>query len=589
MSARARRGARRTVGTGVVAAALTLLVAGGTASATTDEVRCGDLVTGEVTLTTHLSCEGVGLRLAPGAVLDLGGHQVSASDAQNGSAGVVGPESGSATVTHGTVLSDGVAILGHGGAVHVSHVEARGGVYGSGIAATNATIEHSTASGGASGVTCSGCVVRSSSVAGGSSSVVGATVIDSVVVTSIQGSTDVTLVDSVVRGEDTGVSGSATVIRTRFERVGIGIEARRHVVVVASTFVGGDAGLLVWGRGSALVVGSLFVGNRFGVQSWGGAVRLRNTTAVGNDEADVDAPEASREGWNVGVGTRAAPPRPLPGPPSELCGTVVATSTTLTTDLTCDRGLTLADGVTLDLAGRTVQGPGDGTGLVLQGAATVRGGTVRGWDVGIWSPATSPPDGERRVEGTTLTDNGVGVLAQAGTLVTRDVTWRSNTTGLRCDGTCTVRGGVLTDHLAAALDVTGTADLGGSTLRSGHAGILLTSARGTSAVTDSTFFDNARGIDVERSGLDATRDVLRRHDVAVAVTDGPEYAGAPAPPAVALTGLLVDRNRDGVVATATAADVRLRGNVVTRSTGYGIHAPGAVDLGGNVTVGNGRP
>lgn len=567
-------------------AAVSLLVAGGAPAAAATQVACGDLVTSDLTLTADLSCPRTALELAPGVTLDLGGHVIRSDDGLGSGLGVLGPAHGSATIRNGTIRSAGTGIMGLNGALHVSHVTVEAvGVYGAGISAGRLTVEHSDVGGPEYGIWCSGCQIRDSRVFGGQYSVYGgATIERSVVGASWNGATGgIRIVDSVVRGEGTGVSGPATVIRTRFDVNGLGLDARGDTTVVASTFTGGDTGAIIAPGGRATVVGSLFVGNVVGLRATGD-VTLRHNTAVGNAEADIDAPHARQDGWNVGVGSVARPPVP-PSAPSPLCGTTLTVSTTLTQDAVCDQGVLLADGVTLDLAGHTLRGPGDGTGVRLAGAATVRGGTVRGWDVGVWSPPESSDDGLRLV-GTTLEDNGVGVLAQSGTLRAEQVTWRHNTTGLRCDVTCTARGAVLTDHVAAAVDVTGAVEVRAGTLRAGGTGVLLSHASGTSTVADSTFFDNRTGVQSDRSALTAVRDVLRRNGTAVSVSDAPppgEVASAPV--SVELRWNLADGNGDGIVTTGTG--VRLRGNVVSRGTGWGIHAPDGVDLGGNVAFGNG--
>ncbi|WP_199422310.1 right-handed parallel beta-helix repeat-containing protein [Actinotalea solisilvae] len=56
-------------------------------SAASGDLACGDTVTGTVTLTRDLTCTDVGLRMTPGATLDLGGHTLRGP----GSSGVALP------------------------------------------------------------------------------------------------------------------------------------------------------------------------------------------------------------------------------------------------------------------------------------------------------------------------------------------------------------------------------------------------------------------------------------------------------------------------------------------------------------------
>lgn len=586
-----RAAARRARWAAGAATAAVLLAAGPPAEAAAP-IGCGDLVTGEVTLTDDLSCTRTGLVLAPGATLDLGGHTIRSFSEDDSGLGVLGPEHGSATITNGTIRSGGAGILGLGGALVVTHVTSAGGEYGAGISTSSAlTVEHSRISGTAYGVSCSQCLIRSSHVASTYRTLTGgATIEDSVMSTSWDGmSGGIHITDSVVYGQDTGIVGDATVVRTRFENVGLGVEATGGSTIIGSTFIGGS-GVKVSRGVEVHLVGNLFVdSSSYGVLAEEGSqVTLRHNVAIGSEMGDIEASQVHQDGWNVGVGTVAPPVAPPPGPEPELCGTTLTAPTTLRADLHCHSGITLADGVTLDLAGHTLQGSGDRVGVLLQGAATVRGGTISGWDVGLWSPATSTAEGDRVVVDTTFADNGVGVVAQSGTVRTERVTWRRNTVGLRCDGTCSTRAGVLTDHVAAAIDVTGEVDVRGTTLRSGGTGVLLTSATRPSTLTGSTFFDNTVGIEAEHSALTATRAALRRNGTAVVVSDGPEWVRTPTatPPTVELRSLVADSNDDGILSTGT--DVRIGDTVASRNGGFGIQAPGAVDLGRNVAFGNGR-
>ncbi len=92
------------------------------------------------------------------------------------------------------------------------------------------------------------------------------------------------------------------------------------------------------------------------------------------------------------------------------CGTEIAQDTVLDRDVVCERApafVIVADGVTLDLGGHTVSGPGnmngEGPGILLRGVAgaTVRNGTVEKFDAGV---AVEGGSGNV-VEGLTVQDN----------------------------------------------------------------------------------------------------------------------------------------------------------------------------------------
>jgi hypothetical protein len=67
------------------------------------------------------------------------------------------------------------------------------------------------------------------------------------------------------------------------------------------------------------------------------------------------------------------------------CGGHITADTTLDHDLIgCrDGGLTVAEGVTLDLGGHTVAGLGEGDGIALRDGAVLRNGTVTGYSTGV--------------------------------------------------------------------------------------------------------------------------------------------------------------------------------------------------------------
>lgn len=88
---------RRPILAALAAAALTLgaaspALAGHGGGGQYGGVRCGDVISGTVTLTRDLRCDDVGLVLEPGATLDLGGHRLIGPGTGSGVALRVDPE-----------------------------------------------------------------------------------------------------------------------------------------------------------------------------------------------------------------------------------------------------------------------------------------------------------------------------------------------------------------------------------------------------------------------------------------------------------------------------------------------------------------
>ena len=129
----------------------------------------------------------------------------------------------------------------------------------------------------------------------------------------------------------------------------------------------------------------------------------------------------------------AAPPRAVVVP----CGAVLTTSVRLAADVVCPggEGLTLAaDGIELNLNGHSVTGPGadaaaGAAGVQVQAqGVTVRGGTVRGWGVGLDAGADYDEDEPERPVSATVRaarfegNGGAVTVGLGGGVVVRD-TW----------------------------------------------------------------------------------------------------------------------------------------------------------------------
>lgn len=108
----------------VTSTAALVLGAAGPATAVAPAVACGDTITGSVTLTSDLTCTDVGLVLAPGATVDLGGHSLRGPGTSAGIAFRTDPDlssTGHVAVRNGTVR-DWAHVLGDGdtGELHAS-------------------------------------------------------------------------------------------------------------------------------------------------------------------------------------------------------------------------------------------------------------------------------------------------------------------------------------------------------------------------------------------------------------------------------------------------------------------------------------
>jgi hypothetical protein len=99
---------------------------------------------------------------------------------------------------------------------------------------------------------------------------------------------------------------------------------------------------------------------------------------------------------------------PLASAASVACGDTISVDTTLESDLLgCAQGLIVSNAATLELAGHTIGGSGP-AGVTVIGGGTVRGGTIRGFGLGILL------EGGGVVERMRIVENQIGVLATFG-------------------------------------------------------------------------------------------------------------------------------------------------------------------------------
>lgn len=321
------------------------------------------------------------------------------------------------------------------------------------------------------------------------------------------------------------------------------------------------------------------------------------------------------------------------------CGDVVQGHVVLQVDLDCDTpiGLDLAEGATLDLGGHTLRGHGGEAGVRTAGTGgTVRNGTIAGWFDGVRAEFDGPSViGSVRVVEVTVEDNTRGVLAAGpGSRATLErVTARGNGAGVSCGwaAICTVRDSHLTGNVDG-VDVGQAADatVVGSRLTGNDRGVLTTGERvtvlrstfsrndsavvyrrgvvearanvfdcnttavddayspwdapevETSRVVNNAFTSNTTAVRLTTGNLLVAYNAFRRNGTGILGTSSVRGTSGPS----TATGNALVQNGDGIVTTAPG--LRLRQNVASAGTGWGIHAPHAVDLGGNAVFGNAR-
>ena len=339
------------------------------------------------------------------------------------------------------------------------------------------------------------------------------------------------------------------------------------------------------------------------------------------------------------IGTAGHVSAAEPGPE---CGDVVEGHVVLTADLVCpdsETGLTLAPGATLDLAGHRVVGggsnPNDGRGIGVvvpgQGSSTVRGGTVEGWQFGI-GPSPSRPVGARGVAtlddlevrnnyagiwsfgldrvtpemrvtdsriaanrmgvlGTTarlivvtsshVTDNETGVESY-GRVVVVGSTLARNRNGLVCGSACEVTGSILADNRSAMWVRGGPGVVRDSTFVRNEGGITATWVLTSPLeVVANVLQDNGTAVMLVKARANVADNTFVGNDVALESRPWSDdyFAGS-------VTGNELRGNGDGILSVLPGTGVER--NTAVDNARWGIHAPGAVDLGGNRAWGNGN-
>lgn len=327
-------------------------------------------------------------------------------------------------------------------------------------------------------------------------------------------------------------------------------------------------------------------------------------------------------------------------PPALACGDRVEGTVVLDRDLVCtgSPGLLLTRGSTLDLGGHTLRGPGTGEAVLVDWAGTEPGtgpvavvnGTVRDWGTGL-----EIREAEVAVRGMTFDHITNGAVSSFNSDVTVDrTTVRRSGGGVSgfFYGSVDVsrsrfvdnRSGVSGSHYVPVTVVGSTFERSGGAVSCGESYAQVRRSRfvgnttavdldwcGGSQVHENDMVGNGTAVrtsspfphtDTESEGDQIFRNRFHRNDVALDLTlnahlqdnlfthNGTAFRaltqGDLAPVGrIAMERNVFHRNGDAV---DVDTPVRMQHTVATHNSGWGIHAPQAVDLGGNVAWGNGR-
>ncbi|MGY4645098.1 hypothetical protein [Cellulomonas sp. URHB0016] len=334
----------------------------------------------------------------------------------------------------------------------------------------------------------------------------------------------------------------------------------------------------------------------------------------------------------------AGPASAAPTPPA--CGSTLTVDTVLRADLVCaGPGLVLGPDVSLDLHGHTLRGTAGGVGLAVTstGEATVRNGTITGWDTAVrtlvdWDGPGSGPlhvdrlavdgngtgidgtgDGGIGAKSVTVTrstftnnhvlalsaqsitvdldhtmfaDNAVGYWGDTGSSASvTDVRFVRNDRALIVtEGSATVDRSTFVDNPAAVssggmisgLELTNSRITGSDLAVDGIAAV--------SRISGSTFVGNTTAVQVGQWGATITANTFRANQTTVSFAVAPAESDG---------GSVVQDNTfrlngDGLRLENADAAVSIGGNDARNNTGWGIYAPGATDLGGNTARHNGN-
>jgi parallel beta-helix repeat protein len=289
------------------------------------------------------------------------------------------------------------------------------------------------------------------------------------------------------------------------------------------------------------------------------------------------------------------------------CGSVVSADTTLTQDVVCpadwneDALRVTAAGVTLDLAGFDITGPGAaGVRILAENVAVINTGSaasvVSGFDAGVvLDQATGGT-----VRGLTLQGNDRGIQLAGGSqhLIATNVVSGNVGDGINAGASSgnTIRGNTIAKNGAGiALDASVSNTLEGNTVsKNRNFGIAAFCGADANTISANSVVNTsggeAHGI-IVRSGSDDT--VIVGNGVNLNAGDGihVDTAGGCSDPSqdVAPTGTEItgnSANRNGGDGVDAAAESTIAQNTANRNGGWGFLAPTSCDGGGNTAQGN---
>jgi parallel beta-helix repeat protein len=198
---------------------------------------------------------------------------------------------------------------------------------------------------------------------------------------------------------------------------------------------------------------------------------------------------------------------------SDLCGTTVVANVNLDHDLMCSgNGLVVgADGITVNLNGHTITGPGSGVGISVSNrtGVVIVGGTVKGFLVGVQLVnSTAVVVTENRFTGN---QDAVFLVGSSGSTIKENVAWQNSRVGvmLRPSGVRNstqnlVAENTLTDNTNGIILVeTSTGNVLRENMISGstNAGINVNGGVSANVIQENAFIGNAAAI---RLNLGAT-------------------------------------------------------------------------------------
>lgn len=212
---------------------------------------------------------------------------------------------------------------------------------------------------------------------------------------------------------------------------------------------------------------------------------------------------------------------------SDLCGTTILASLKLDHDLTCSgNGLTVGvDGITIDLNGHTITGPGSGVGISVPNrtGVVIRGGTVRNFLSGVQLVnASANVVKEIRVTGN---QDGIFLVGSSGNIIKENAAWQNSRvgvmlrpSGIRNSTQNRVVENTLTDNFNGMILVetpTGNTIKENLISGSGRAGIALNGGVSANLIQENTFTGNAAGIlfNVGATGLTPTGNTLKENTI----------------------------------------------------------------------------